>query len=397
MDFYFYFSLVLCVGLLEPVDHVTAQAPETLKLVHLLYRHGDRTPVQLYPNDPYQDRSNWPVSWGQLLNEGKQRHFVLGQFVRDRYEGFLSDSYDPDEIVVRSTDVDRTLMSAQSHLAGLFPPTEDETWNPSLKWQPIPVHTRPRAEDYILTVEATCPLFDKLQDEFEQSQLIRDIVKDNKDLFEYLSVHSGNNVTRIVQLEYIYDVLFIESRLNKALPDWTVGVFPDQMKNLSDFSFAMKAYTHEMQRLKGGPLVKEIVSHYKDHVQAKLVPSTRKVFMYSAHDTTIAVFLSALQIFNNIQPPYSSLVMVELHQAVNTSDYYVQVLYKNVTDVNARAYEPYLLTIPGCTPLCPLDEFVQLTASVISDDVKKECNMDSPPVSDILTLGNKFQRPKQFY
>ena len=74
-----------------------------------------------------------------------------------------------------------------------------------------------------------------------------------------------------------------------------------------------------------GPLVKEIVSHYKDHVQAKLVPSTRKVFMYSAHDTTIAVFLSALQIFNNIQPPYSSLVMVELHQAVNTSDYYVQV------------------------------------------------------------------------
>ena len=44
----------------------------------------------------------------------------------------------------------------------------------------------------------------------------------------------------------------MQSRLNKTLPDWTVGVFPDQMKNLSDFSFAMKAYTHEMQRLKGG-------------------------------------------------------------------------------------------------------------------------------------------------
>ena len=71
--------------------------------------------------------------------------------------------------------------------------------------------------------------------------------------------------------------------------------------------------------------MKEIVSHLEDYVHSKLAPSTRKVFMYSAHDTTLAVFLSAMQVFNGIQPPYSSLVMVELHQAVNSSEYYVQV------------------------------------------------------------------------
>jgi len=388
MDFYFFFSFVLCVSLLEPLSHVSAKAPDTLKLVHMVYRHGDRAPVQLYPNDPYQDPSNWPVSWGQLLNEGKQRHFALGQYVREKYEGFLSDSYDPDEIVVRSTDVDRTLMSAQSHLAGLYPPTEKQTWNPSLKWQPIPVHTLPREQDYILTVESKCPLYDKLSAELEQSKEIKDMIKDNQQLFDYLSLHSGSNVSRIVDLEYIYDVLFIETRLNKTLPSWTYGVFPDQMKELSDFSFAMKGYTHPMRRLKGGPLVKEIVSHLEDYVHSKLAPSTRKVFMYSAHDTTLAVFLSAMQVFNGIQPPYSSLVMVELHQAVNSSEYYVQVLYKNVTEVNARAFEPYLLTVPGCTPLCPLDLFVNLTQSVISDDVEKECAMPSPPASEIPTLGN---------
>ena len=49
--------------------------------------------------------------------------------------------YSSDEVFVRSTDIDRTLMSAESHLAGLFPPTDDQLWNPSLQWQPIPVHT----------------------------------------------------------------------------------------------------------------------------------------------------------------------------------------------------------------------------------------------------------------
>ena len=27
--------------------------------VTVIYRHGDRTPVDTYPTDPYKDRSNW--------------------------------------------------------------------------------------------------------------------------------------------------------------------------------------------------------------------------------------------------------------------------------------------------------------------------------------------------
>lgn len=63
-----------------------------------------------------------------------------------------------------------------------------------------------------------------------------------------------------------------------------------------------------------GPLVKELVEHLRDYAQSKLTPPNRKLFMYSAHDVTVATFLSALQIFNDIQPPYASMVLVELHE-----------------------------------------------------------------------------------
>lgn len=40
-------------------------------------------------------------------------------------------------------------MSAMTNLAALFPPEGISIWNPSLPWQPIPVHTVPVSEDQV--------------------------------------------------------------------------------------------------------------------------------------------------------------------------------------------------------------------------------------------------------
>uniref|UniRef100_A0A3P9NM32 Lysosomal acid phosphatase n=1 Tax=Poecilia reticulata TaxID=8081 RepID=A0A3P9NM32_POERE len=120
-----------------------AMANRTFKSMNFflpLFRHGDRSPVKAFPTDPHQE-SAWPQGFGQLSQVGMRQQYELGQYLRTRYKDFLNESYIRHEILVRSTDVDRTLMSAEANLAGLYPPKGQQIFQPSLKWQPIPVHT----------------------------------------------------------------------------------------------------------------------------------------------------------------------------------------------------------------------------------------------------------------
>ena len=60
-------------------------------------------------------------------------HYKLGKYLRNRYENLLSDTYDENDIYIRASDVDRTMMSAMSNLAGLYPPKGDQIWNPQVQ------------------------------------------------------------------------------------------------------------------------------------------------------------------------------------------------------------------------------------------------------------------------
>uniref|UniRef100_A0A8C6Y2T1 acid phosphatase n=1 Tax=Naja naja TaxID=35670 RepID=A0A8C6Y2T1_NAJNA len=116
------------------------------KHFYQLYRHGDRSPLSSFPKNSVKEDA-WPRGYGQLTKTGIQQAYNLGQWLKDRYKNFLSPSYKPKEIYVQSTDYDRTIMSAEVVLAGLFPPSAEEEWNPDIHWQPIPVHTVPLSEE----------------------------------------------------------------------------------------------------------------------------------------------------------------------------------------------------------------------------------------------------------
>lgn len=78
------------------------------------------------------------------------QQYLLGKYLRSRYDGFLSKDYSPYEILAQSSTVDRTIMSADANLAGLYPPEDAQShWNPEINWQPIPVHNKPEYIDNV--------------------------------------------------------------------------------------------------------------------------------------------------------------------------------------------------------------------------------------------------------
>ena len=73
--------------------------------------------------------------------------------MRSRYDGFLSDEYDPEDVYARSTQVDRTIMSTQLAAAGLYPVSLDSNWNDTINWTPIPTYNFPKFIDSLFHLE----------------------------------------------------------------------------------------------------------------------------------------------------------------------------------------------------------------------------------------------------
>lgn len=57
------------------------------------------------------------------------------------------------------------------------------------------------------------------------------------------------------------------------------------------------------------------------------IPKNRKLFLYSAHDTTLIPCLMALGVFDMEWPPYAADITLELHQHRQTKEACVKVSY----------------------------------------------------------------------
>mmetsp|Transcript_48256 Transcript_48256/g.65523 ORF Transcript_48256/g.65523 Transcript_48256/m.65523 type:complete len:131 (+) Transcript_48256:34-426(+) len=97
---------------------------DPVAFVFEVVRHGARAPI-----DDFGTITKFPVSAGQLTPQGMRQRFLLGAYHRERYTEtypLLNPIYDPEEVYVQSTDVNRTITSAYSELLGMYPPGSDD-------------------------------------------------------------------------------------------------------------------------------------------------------------------------------------------------------------------------------------------------------------------------------
>lgn len=135
--------------------------------------------------------------------------------MRRRYDKLIGPGYDPNKVYIRSSDTDRTLMSALSNAAGMFPPSGNQIWNHSFDWQPVPIHTIPLEEDYLVYQSIPCDRADKMFDELLDSEAMTSFFNGYSELLKYveenMGIHLETNLDKIYIIHYLFDSVTIES------------------------------------------------------------------------------------------------------------------------------------------------------------------------------------------
>ncbi|NWW54982.1 PPAP phosphatase, partial [Pedionomus torquatus] len=341
-------------------------------LFHQVFRHGDHTPQEFFPSDKHKEVAR-QQGYGQLTKLGIQQQYELGQYMRRRYSYFLSNFFLFFlllQIYVQSTDWDHTLMSAQASLAGLYPPTQGQIWNPRILWQPIPVHTVRLSHDNLLYLPFShCPKYNELLKETFATRAFQRQLKQYRPFLKFLATHTGYplkklNTERIWKLS---DTLQYEDINNYTLPVWATHGVRTKLTKLSELLLRAEFGFHKQiqkSRLQGGILLKTILKHISD---ARKPSHQQKMVMYSAHAATIVALQMALNVFNGKLPPYSACHFFELYQEKD-GQYTIEMYYRNNT-----LRDPHPLTLPGCKFRCPLERFTQLVSPVLVHHWMKEC------------------------
>ena len=104
---------------------ISSLAEEKTVFLLTIFRHGARAPSKYYNLSTHLDYlfEKWDNP-GELTPTGRRMHYALGLRNREIYinqKHFLSEKFDPHEILVYSSNYNRTLESVASQLQGLYP------------------------------------------------------------------------------------------------------------------------------------------------------------------------------------------------------------------------------------------------------------------------------------
>ncbi|KAF6770566.1 hypothetical protein AHF37_09582 [Paragonimus kellicotti] len=305
------------IGFVESINNTTSNDPLKLQHIHVLFRHGDRTPVVDPINRDVPFVTIWPLGSGQLTEKGILQEYELGRWLRKKYEFFIPEKYNGSHFHMRSTDVDRTLMSAQCVSAGVFHNSSSPLQPYGINWRPIPVHTVSQEADVLLSV-APCPFLDVLRDLEMKSEAAIQTEKNHSALFELINRNVDVKIDRH-NLWEVSDTLTCMESHDMQFPDWCSQQVYKELIDVETFYWnLMFTSSTEILRLEIGVFLSAFVDHVTSVVDNTYSPiikgplSVQHMLAYSAHDTDVSYLLAALGVFDDHLVEYSAAVVLEL-------------------------------------------------------------------------------------
>ncbi|CAF1271131.1 unnamed protein product, partial [Didymodactylos carnosus] len=154
-------------------------------------------------------------------------------------------------------------------------------------------------------------------------------------------------------------------------PSWVTPSILQELKLINQLSFYHLLLSPDINRLRAGPLIKDILDNIQNLISGS--SSGKKAKIYSAHDMTIASVLSFFGANYVHQPPYAGALFFDVYQT-DTNSYAIQIDYQDRTNSNTT----YPIQIQGCpSTLCPLEVLNTIYQPRIPVDIDVECQRRS--------------------
>nr|KAF6396046.1 acid phosphatase 6, lysophosphatidic [Rousettus aegyptiacus] len=351
----------------QPVDRNLLE----LKMVQVVFRHGARSPLKPLPQEeqvewnprllevPPQTHFDYTVTslaGGpkpyspfdakfretvlRLTNVGMWQMFALGERLRKNYVEdvpFLSPTFNPQEVFVRSTNFCRNLESARCLLAGLFQRQKEG---------PITIYTDEASSEVLYPNYRNCwSLQERTRGRRQTASLQPGISEDLKKVKEEMGIASSDGVDFFMLLDNV------AAEQAHGLP--SCPVLERFARVIEQRAVDMFLYLQDGDRaclqMAIGPFLHLLESNLLTAVDPATPPGdTRKLYLYAVHDVTLIPLLTTLGIFDHKWPPFAVDLTLELYQHQKSKEWFVQLYYHGEGQVPR-----------GCPDqLCPLDKFL---------------------------------------
>ena len=351
------------------------------------FRHG--VPGPSAPSSSTEFIDKFGILWEtnvELTGIGMRTQYLIGVRNRIRYQNFLSSIYDPKEILIFSTQLNRNILSAQAQLQGMFPPQTGGTLTPeevrkaippnpltpemrreikelgnnSLpdKMQLIPIHTF-NVNEYkqLLSDDELCPPLRSVKNKLRSNERLTSFYdKLNKtygvELKKYFQMKSFSFLFDYYRLYYLFDVFLIDYANHKDLSSLEkVGIDLNKFYALAIEMKSIYLYESELNESIGvqaaSPSMRKILIWMDKRIEQDQSPNKisdydePKFVMYSGSDSSIAPFQIAMKLVFDIPlkyPIFSSNIFYELHK--DNDAYYVEY-YMNDELLLRMSYEEF--------------------------------------------------------